>query len=293
MNKENKSNINWYPGHMEKARRDMQETLKAADMIIEIRDARIPSASANPLLDKMAQNKPRLIVLSKKDLADDALTAKFIQQYSNDINKVVACDLQNDKNAKNEVIALAKELTKSKRDKMIARGIKPRAMRAMICGIPNVGKSTLINRIVGKNKAKTADKPGVTRSLTWIHTDEALDLLDTPGVLWPKFDTQEMGCLLAATGAINEDILDLKMITNEVIKIIRQYYPGVLEKEYDFNEDTDIHDVLGCIAKKRNLVKDNETLDIDRAAILFLREYRRGKLGKFTLEQVDNEQSVQ
>ncbi len=293
MNKENKSNINWYPGHMEKARRDMQETLKAADMIIEIRDARIPSASANPLLDKMAQNKPRLIVLSKKDLADDALTAKFIQQYSNDINKVIACDLQNDKNAKNEVIALAKELTKSKRDKMIARGIKPRAMRAMICGIPNVGKSTLINRIVGKNKAKTADKPGVTRSLTWIHTDEALDLLDTPGVLWPKFDTQEMGCLLAATGAINEDILDLKMITNEVIKIIRQYYPGVLEKEYDFNEDTDIHDVLGCIAKKRNLVKDNETLDIDRAAILFLREYRRGKLGKFTLEQVDNEQSVQ
>lgn len=293
MNKENKSNINWYPGHMEKARRDMQETLKAADMIIEIRDARIPSASANPLLDKMAQNKPRLIVLSKKDLADDALTAKFIQQYSNDINKVVACDLQNDKNAKNEVIALAKELTKSKRDKMIARGIKPRAMRAMICGIPNVGKSTLINRIVGKNKAKTADKPGVTRSLTWIHTDEALDLLDTPGVLWPKFDTQEMGCLLAATGAINEDILDLKMITNEVIKIIRQYYPGVLEKEYDFNEDTDIHDVLSCIAKKRNLVKDNETLDIDRAAILFLREYRRGKLGKFTLEQVDNEQSVQ
>ncbi len=293
MNKENKSNINWYPGHMEKARRDMQETLKAADMIIEIRDARIPSASANPLLDKMAQNKPRLIVLSKKDLADDALTAKFIQQYSNDINKVIACDLQNDKNAKNEVIALAKELTKSKRDKMIARGIKPRAMRAMICGIPNVGKSTLINRIVGKNKAKTADKPGVTRSLTWIHTDEALDLLDTPGVLWPKFDTQEMGCLLAATGAINEDILDLKMITNEVIKIIRQYYPGVLEKEYDFSEDTDIHDVLGCIAKKRNLVKDNETLDIDRAAILFLREYRRGKLGKFTLEQVDNEQSVQ
>ncbi len=293
MNKENKSNINWYPGHMEKARRDMQETLKAADMIIEIRDARIPSASANPLLDKMAQNKPRLIVLSKKDLADDALTAKFIQQYSNDINKVIACDLQNDKNAKNEVIALAKELTKSKRDKMIARGIKPRAMRAMICGIPNVGKSTLINRIVGKNKAKTADKPGVTRSLTWIHTDEALDLLDTPGVLWPKFDTQEMGCLLAATGAINEDILDLKMITNEVIKIIRQYYPGVLEKEYDFYEDTDIHDVLGCIAKKRNLVKDNETLDIDRAAILFLREYRRGKLGKFTLEQVDNEQSVQ
>lgn len=287
-----KSNINWYPGHMEKARRDMQETLKAADMIIEIRDARIPSASANPLLDKMAQNKPRLIVLSKKDLADDALTAKFIQQYSNDTNKVIACDLQNDKNAKNEVISLAKELTKSKRDKMIARGIKPRAMRAMICGIPNVGKSTLINRIVGKNKAKTADKPGVTRSLTWIHTDEALDLLDTPGVLWPKFDTQEMGCLLAATGAINEDILDLKMITNELIKIIREYYPGVLEKEYDFTTDTDIHDVLNFVAKKRNLVKDNETLDVDRAAILFLREYRRGKLGKFTLEQIYNEQSM-
>ncbi len=289
MENKTKSNINWYPGHMEKARRDMQETLKAADMIIEIRDARIPYASANPLLDKMIQNKPRLIVLSKKDLADDECTKKFIEKYSNENNYVVAYDLQNDPNAKNGILAKAKEITKSKRDKMISRGIKPRAMRAMICGIPNVGKSTLINRIVGKNKAKTADKPGVTRSLTWIHTDEALDLLDTPGVLWPKFESQEMGCLLAATGAINEDILDLKMITNELIKVIREYYPNVLEQEYDFSKDTDIHDVLTYIAKKRNLIKENDELDIDRAAILFLREYRRGKLGRFTLERISDE----
>jgi ribosome biogenesis GTPase A len=284
-----KSNINWYPGHMEKARRDMQDSLKAADMIIEIRDARIPYASSNPLLDKMIQNKPRLIVLSKKDLADETITKEFIEKYSNEDNKVIAVDLQNDSSAKNSIINASKELTKSKRDKMIAKGIKPRAMRAMICGIPNVGKSTLINRIVGKNKAKTADKPGVTRSLTWIHTDEALDLLDTPGVLWPKFDNQHMGCLLAATGAINEDILDLKSITNETIEVIRDYYPGVLENEYGFQTDTDIHEVLTYIAKKRNLVKDSDTLDIDRAAILFLREYRRGKLGKFTLERIDEE----
>ncbi len=289
MENKTKSNINWYPGHMEKARRDMQETLKAADMIIEIRDARIPYASANPLLDKMIQNKPRLIVLSKKDLADDECTKKFIEKYSNENNYVVAYDLQNDPNAKNGILAKAKEITKSKRDKMISRGIKPRAMRAMICGIPNVGKSTLINRIVGKNKAKTADKPGVTRSLSWIHTDEALDLLDTPGVLWPKFESQEMGCLLAATGAINEDILDLKMITNELIKVIREYYPNVLEQEYDFSKDTNIHDVLTYIAKKRNLIKENDELDIDRAAILFLREYRRGKLGRFTLERISDE----
>ncbi len=289
MENKTKSNINWYPGHMEKARRDMQETLKAADMIIEIRDARIPYASANPLLDKMIQNKPRLIVLSKKDLADEECTKKFIEKYSNENNYVVAYDLQNDPNAKNGILAKAKEITKSKRDKMISRGIKPRAMRAMICGIPNVGKSTLINRIVGKNKAKTADKPGVTRSLTWIHTDEALDLLDTPGVLWPKFESQEMGCLLAATGAINEDILDLKMITNELIKVIREYYPNVLEQEYDFSKDTNIHDVLTYIAKKRNLIKENDELDIDRAAILFLREYRRGKLGRFTLERISDE----
>ena len=284
-----KSNINWYPGHMEKARRDMQDSLKAADMIIEIRDARIPYASSNPLLDKMIQNKPRLIVLSKKDLADEAITKEFIEKYSNEDNKVIAVDLQNDSSAKNIIINASKELTKPKRDKMIAKGIKPRAMRAMICGIPNVGKSTLINRIVGKNKAKTADKPGVTRSLTWIHTDEALDLLDTPGVLWPKFDNQHMGCLLAATGAINEDILDLKSITNETIEVIRDYYPNVLENEYGFQTDTDIHEVLTYIAKKRNLVKDSDTLDIDRAAILFLREYRRGKLGKFTLERIDEE----
>lgn len=286
---ENKSNINWYPGHMEKARRDMQEKLKAVDMVIEIRDGRIPFASANPLLDQMIQNKPRLIVLSKIDLADEEVTKDVIQSLTKENQIAISLDLQNDRNIKNTILNEVRKLTEAKRNKMISRGIRPRAMRAMTCGVPNVGKSTLINRIAGKNRAVTADKPGVTRSLTWIHASNDLDLLDTPGVLWPKFENQTIGCMLAATGAINENILDLKDIALETILIIRKYYPSVLEESYSFEATIDKHDILKAIAKQRHLLKENEVLDEERAASLFLHEYRRGKLGRFTLERPSEE----
>ena len=283
--------VQWYPGHMEKARRDMAEHLKAVDMIIEVRDARIPLASRNPILDEMAPQKPRLIVLSKIDLADEGKTAEWVSSFTGPNRSCLALDLANDKSVKKQIVNACAELTKEKRDRMIRRGIRPRAMRAMACGIPNVGKSTLINRIAGRSSAKTADKPGVTRALTWIKADSTLEILDTPGVLWPKFEDPRTGSLLAATGAINENILDLKEIAMDTIHVIREAYPGILEQEYDapLNTRTDV--MLEKIAEKRHLLKENSELDIDRAASAFLHELRRGKLGRLTLESVKQDET--
>ena len=283
--------VQWYPGHMEKARRDMAEHLKAVDMIIEVRDARIPLASRNPILDEMAPQKPRLIVLSKIDLADEEKTAEWVSSFTGPNRSCLALDLANDKSVKKQIVNACAELTKEKKERMIRRGIRPRAMRAMACGIPNVGKSTLINRIAGRNSAKTADKPGVTRALTWIKADSTLEILDTPGVLWPKFDDPRTGSLLAATGAINENILDLKEIAMDTIHVIREAYPGILEQEYDapLNTRTDV--MLEKIAEKRHLLKGNNELDIDRAASVFLHELRRGKFGRLSLESVKHEET--
>ena len=283
--------VQWYPGHMEKARRDMSEQLKAVDMIIELRDARIPQASRNPILDEMAPQKPRLIVLSKIDLADEARTAEWVSSLKTENRDCLALDLAKDKSVRKQIVSACAGLTKEKRDRMIRRGIRPRAMRAMACGIPNAGKSTLINRIAGRTSAKTADKPGVTRSLTWIKADSTLEILDTPGVLWPKFEDPRTGSLLAATGAINENILDLKEIAMDTIHVIRELYPDVLEQEYGADKNTRTDVMLEKIAEKRHLLKENSLLDTDRAASVFLHELRRGKLGRLTLESVERNEA--
>ena len=258
--------VQWYPGHMEKARRDMQDALKQVDMVIEIRDARIPNASRNPMLDKMIGDKPRLIVLSKSDLADEKASETWTKALSTDSQKAVYGDLVGQKRNRQMIINECLELTKKKRDRMIARGIRPRAMRAMACGIPNVGKSTLINLIASKTRAKTADKPGVTRSLSWIHASDQLDILDTPGVLWPKFDDERTGVLLAALGSINEDILNTTEIALYVINDIQELYPGLLEKAFEAPEGTDKYAMLEQIARQRHLVKTGDELDTERAA---------------------------
>ncbi len=279
--------VQWYPGHMEKARRDMQESLKAVDLIVEIRDARVPEASKNPLLDTMGQGKGRLIVLSKCDLADPVETQRWIEALTKEDQKAVALDIAHDPSAKKIVLDQLHELGKPKIERMVRRGIRPRPLRAMVCGIPNAGKSTLINRISGKNRVRTEDRPGVTRSLAWIHADKTMDLLDTPGVLWPKFDDSRTGSLLAATGAINESILDLKEIAMDTMHVIRQYYPDALSEAYQCDPDTRIDVMLEKIAVARHALKENNEPDIDRAAIIFLHELREGKLGRITLEHVD------
>ena len=198
----------------------------------------------------------------------------------------IAIDLMHDNKAGQKVVRACKQLMEPLNAKKKARGINPRAARAMAAGIPNAGKSTLINRIAGKNTVKAADKPGVTRSLTWIHADPALDLLDTPGVLWPKFEDEKTGSLLAALGAINENILDLKFIAMDTIHVIQDDYPGLLEKEFDV-EGVNPNGMLKAIAEKRNLVSPEGRADTKRAASVFLHELRRGKYGGLTLERPD------
>ena len=278
--------VQWYPGHMEKARREMNERLKSVDMIIEVCDARIPEASRNPMLASMALQKPRLIILAKCDLADHEVTEQWIRYYKKENTMAIAIDLMHDNKAGQKVVRACKQLMEPLNAKKKARGINPRAARAMAAGIPNAGKSTLINRIAGKNTVKAADKPGVTRSLTWIHADPALDLLDTPGVLWPKFEDEKTGSLLAALGAINENILDLKFIAMDTIHVIQDDYPGLLEKEFDV-EGVNPNGMLKAIAEKRTLVSPEGRADTKRAASVFLHELRRGKYGGLTLERPD------
>ena len=282
--------VQWYPGHMEKARREMVERLKAVDMIIELRDARIPQASKNPMLAQMAQNKPRLIVLSKIDKADPKATEEWVNYFKKQENvSCIALDLMNDAKCWKKIIQEALNVTKEKRDKQIAKGIHPRAVRAMACGIPNVGKSTMINRINGRNTVKAADKPGVTRSLTWIHADPNLDLLDTPGVLWPRFDDELTGSLLAAVGSINDDILDKKMLAMDTIHVIQDLYPGLLEDIYESGE-VNPNGMLKAIARKRQFKLGEDVLDVKRAAESFLTDLRHGKFGRLTLEKAENEE---
>ncbi|MBR4445291.1 MAG: ribosome biogenesis GTPase YlqF [Solobacterium sp.] len=277
--------VQWYPGHMEKARRQMIERLKAVDMVIELRDARFPEASRNPMLLDLAQNKPRLIVLAKSDMADPEATQLWIQKLRrNEETACIAVDLMRDSRCGKKIIRECIEVMKPKREKQMARGIRPRAIRAMAAGIPNVGKSTMINRIAGKNTVKAADKPGVTRSLTWIHADKELDLLDTPGVLWPKFDDEKTGTLLAAYGSINDDILERNMLAMDVIRMIQNTYPGLLEEMFDAQGENP-NGVLKKIALKRHLLKEEGRPDTRRAADTFLFDLRRGKIGRLTLER--------
>ncbi|MGM9941595.1 MAG: ribosome biogenesis GTPase YlqF [Bulleidia sp.] len=278
--------INWYPGHMEKAKRQMIERLRAVDMVIEVRDARMPDASTNPMLGNLIQNKPRVIILSKCDMADPVMSDAWTAYLNDGSTLAITLDLSHDPKAGKKLVQACLKVMEEKRQKQIARGIRPRAIRAMACGIPNVGKSTLINRIAGKNTVKAADKPGVTKSLTWIHADPQLDILDTPGVLWPKFDDPRTGTVLAVLGSINDEILDKKMVAMDGIRIIQELYPGSLEKLYEC-ENVNPNGMLKAIATKRHILKAEGELDTRQAAITFLTDLRHGKLGRFTLEKPD------
>lgn len=282
----NKNVINWYPGHMEKARREMLDRLKQVDMLIELRDARIPNASRNPILVEMAENKPRLIILTKIDMADSKATKQWTEFLSNNENLCISLNLQNDSKASQKITNACLKLMDEKRSKQKAKGINPRAIRAMVAGIPNVGKSTLINRVAKKNTVKVANKAGVTRSLTWIHCNQDLDLLDSPGVLWPRFDNQKTGSLLAAFGSINDDILDKKSVAMDTIHIIQDYYPNLLESIFEA-DNVNPNGMLKAIAKKRNFVVDDGKLDTKRASESFLTDLRKGKFGSLTLERPD------
>lgn len=281
-----KLNINWFPGHMTKAKREMQEKLKMVDMVIECRDARIPYSSKNPLLEEIIQQKPRLILLTKIDKADPIRTKEWIACLSNDTTQVLAVNVLKD-NVVSLITQASQECMKAMIERQKRRGINPRAIRAMVVGIPNVGKSTLINRIANKKAVQAADRPGVTRSLTWVKVTKGLELLDTPGVLWPKFEDEHVGMCLAVTGAIRDEILPLEEVCAYAMRHLIQYYPQQLKERFDVEIVDDPYVMIERIAARRGFIKANNQLDMDRAIQRFLRDIRDDFVGRITWEFMD------
>ena len=276
-------NIQWFPGHMTKAKRQMQEDIKLIDLVIELLDARIPLASRNPEIDQLARDKARMILLNKADLSDPKVTSRWKEYFERQGMTVLALDSRSASLRKPMQKAIM-DATEKKRARDLRRGIKNRPVRAMIAGIPNVGKSTLINSLAGRAAARTGNKPGVTKGKQWIHLRDNIDLLDTPGILWPKFEDQETGIHLAMIGAISDHVLQVEDLSLKVIHFLREAYPGVLSDRYAVDEEKEDVDILSAIARKRGcLVRGNE-IDYRKTADLFLDEFRKGQLGRISIE---------
>ena len=276
-------NIQWYPGHMTKAKRQMQEDLKLIDLIIELVDARVPLSSRNPDIDQLGQNKSRLILLNKADLADDRQNEAWKEYFQSRGFYVVKVDSRNGAGMKT-IQNVIQEACKEKIERDRRRGIKNRPIRAMVAGIPNVGKSTFINTFAGKACAKTGNKPGVTKGKQWIRLNKNVELLDTPGILWPKFEDQLVGIRLACVGSIKDDILNIEELALWLLEKLKKDYPGFLEKRYGISEEGSPLETLEAIAKARGCLKRGEELDYVKASGLIFDDFRGGKIGRITLE---------
>lgn len=273
----------WYPGHMTKAKRMMQENMKLIDLVIELVDARIPMSSRNPDIDELSQNKARMVLLNKADMAEEKWNDAWTEYFKSKGYHVVKVNSKKGTGIKS-IQGVIREACKEKIERDRKRGILNRPVRAMVVGIPNVGKSTFINALAGKACAKTGNKPGVTKGKQWIRLNKQVELLDTPGILWPKFEDQEVGLRLAFIGSIKDEILNTEELAGELIKFMNQYYPGVLEEKYNIESDQDAYVVLNRIAESRHcLVRGNE-LDTEKAAGLLMDDFRNGRLGRLTLE---------
>ena len=276
-------NFQWYPGHMTKAKRQMQEDIKLIDLVVEIVDARIPFSSRNPDIDELGKNKYRLILMNKSDLADKKATEQWTAYFKEHGYFVVSLDARS-KNGMKSITDIIMEACKEKIARDLKRGIKNRPVRAMVVGIPNVGKSTFINSYAGKACAKTGNKPGVTKGKQWIRLNKNVVLLDTPGILWPKFEDQMVGLRLALIGSIKDEILNTDELAVELIKFLVQNYSGILTERYNIEETQDSIKVLMAIAQSRNCLGKGNELDYSKAALLLIDDFRSGKLGKLTLE---------
>ncbi len=281
-----KMNIQWFPGHMTKAQRMIEDSIKQVDAVCEILDARIPNSSRNPDIDRLAAGKPRLIILNRTDLADPSITAQWREFFEAQGIKILETDAKSGKGVSGFAPALS-ELLKDKIASYAAKGQVNRPMRVMILGIPNVGKSTFINKIAKRKAAIAGDKPGVTRGKQWINIDKGLDLLDTPGILWPKFDSQEVGEMLAITNAIKADVLDKETLAANFMLRLREMYPEALTARYKLEPDPEANgfELLEQAARKRGFLISKGEYDIERMANTLLGEYHDGKLGRISLEK--------
>lgn len=276
--------IQWFPGHMAKARRQVEEALKLVDVAIELLDARIPASSGNPMIGKLLGKKPRLIILNKSDLADPNLTKQWQKHLEQANVRAVPVDTMKGEGLK-EVPRAAAALVAEQMAKLAAKGRRPRAIRCMVLGIPNVGKSSFINRLVGRKATKTGDLPGVTKGQQWIKVEGELELLDTPGILWPKFEDPEVGYKLAITGAVKEQVFDIYEVSLRLLQWLVTNNPEIVKKRYKLDSlTTDMPTLLLEIGAKRGMLIGGGTVDHLKAAILILKEFREGTLGRYTLD---------
>lgn len=282
--------IQWFPGHMTKTRRKIQASLKLVDAVAEIIDARIPVSSRNPELHKIIENKPRIILMNKCDMADPSQTARWVSCYQKEGVLAIPVDCKSGRGL-NQFIPKVRELLKDRIIQWEQKGMVNRTIRVMIVGIPNVGKSSFINRMAKQNRAKVEDRPGVTRGNQWFTIGKAFDLLDTPGVLWPKFDDPNVGEKLAFTGAVKDQILDTEQLASRLLEVLRDEYSAMLAARYKL-EKYDLrplqgYELLALIGRKRGMLASGGEIDTERASIMVLDEFRSAKLGKITLEQVN------
>lgn len=273
----------WYPGHMTKARRQMTEDIKLIDLVIELVDARVPFSSRNPDIDDLGKNKARLILLNKADLADPHLTKSWMNHFTQKGYHVLEINSKNGVGLK-AINGVVNEVCREKKERDRRRGILNRPVRAMVVGIPNVGKSTFINSFAGKACTKTGNKPGVTKGKQWIRLQKNLELLDTPGILWPKFEDRATGLRLAMIGSINDDIIDISALALDIIRFLRDSYPGALEKRYAISDLTEEHSILSGICRNRHCYLRGEELHLERAAGIVVDDFRNGRIGRITLE---------
>ena len=281
-------NIQWYPGHMTKAKRAMKEDMKLIDLVIELVDARVPLSSRNPDIDDLGAGKARMVLLNKSDLADEGQNARWAAWFEDKGIHVVKIDARN-KGTLKQVQSVIQEACKEKIERDRRRGILNRPIRTMVVGIPNVGKSTFINSFAGKACAKTGNKPGVTKGNQWIRLNKTLELLDTPGILWPKFEDQAVGLKLALIGSINDQILNKDDLACRCIRILKERYPGMVTQRFGLEtEDKEPAAILEDVARLRSCLMKGGELDIARAAAMVLDDFRSGKLGRVTLERPED-----
>lgn len=283
---ENKTNINWYPGHMAKTKREIKENLQLIDVVYELLDARIPYSSKNKDIDELVKNKPKILIMTKTDLCDLEITKKWQQYYENMGYKVILTDLINNKNIK-QIIEVTSSLSDNMNKKRLSLGMKPRKTRVLILGVPNVGKSTLINRLVGKKAAPTGDKPGITKKLNWIRINDKLELLDTPGILEPKLENKEVALNLAALTSIKEEVLDLEQVALHIIDKMLNLYPNTLKTRYNLTNANTPLIILNQIAKQKGAIKKGE-VDYEKVYKIILRDLKEGYLGNITFDPFDN-----
>ncbi|MBP3461055.1 MAG: ribosome biogenesis GTPase YlqF [Bacilli bacterium] len=285
---ENKTNINWYPGHMAKTKRQISENLNLIDIVYEVIDARMPYSSKIVDIENFIKNKPRILIMTKSDLCDLEETKKWVKYYEKKGYYVILCNL-NDKKSIPSILKLTDKVLEEKNKKRLEKGLENRRTRILITGIPNVGKSTLINRLVGKNATNVGNKPGVTKNLNWIRINESLELLDTPGILWPKFEEEKVALNLASLTAIKEEILPIEKVVCYIIETLYKYYPNILKERYNISEiDPDFIEVFDTIGKKRGCLIKGGEVDYDRVCSIVINDIKEGYIKGITFDRISD-----